>query len=185
MYAALAYVSRGFLPHGRHYLEEKLAKSADHIMTRKIFVKRNLNDALHLYVSEVLEPEVKNDQATQRHCEVFERLDRVGFFTKIFAREIERLGLKLYPAIATSDILRETGDFVGFLKRVAEKAPGEEVPGGTLFVRPRFGTAIALIASSEVLAIAGVGPHLGWISKCWERGQIQYIYALVDRRTLR
>jgi len=170
VYAALAYVSKGFLPHGRHYLEEKLARSADHIMTRKVFVKRSLSDALHLYVSEFLEPEVKHDPTIQRHCEAFERLDREGFFTKIFAREIERLGLRLYPAVATSDIVKETSDFVDFLQIVAEKRPGERVPGGTLFVRPRFRTAIALIASADVLAAAGVTPHLSWISKCWDRG---------------
>jgi hypothetical protein len=170
VYAALTYISKGFLPHGRLYLEEKVAKSADHIMTRKIFVKRNLSDALHLYVSEFLEPEARNDSTIQRYCETFERIDREGLFTKIFAREIERLGLTLYPAVVTSDIVKETSDFVDFLKIVAEKEPGERVPGGTLFVRPRFGTAIALIASGETLAVAGVTPHLSWISDCWQRG---------------
>jgi hypothetical protein len=170
VYATLAYISKGFLPHGRSYLEEKIAKSADHIMTRKIFVRRNLDDALHLYVSEFLEPEVKIDPTIQQHCDTFERLDGMGFFTKIFAREMERLGLKLYPAIATSDIVKDTSEFVDFLKRVAEREPGERVPGGTLFVRPRFGTAIALIASGDTLALAGVSPHLAWISDCWQRG---------------
>ncbi len=170
MYAALAYVSEGFLPHGRHYLEGTLAKSADHIMIRKIFVRRNLGDALHLYVSEFLEPETRKDSIIQHYCQIFERLDQEGFFTRIFAREIERLGLKLYPTIAGSDLLKETRDFVDFLKRVVEKPPGEIIRGGTLFVRPRFGTAIALIAKEEVLAKEGIGPHLLWISDCWEKG---------------
>jgi len=169
VYAALAYVSKGFLPHGRHYLREELARSADHIMTRKVFVMRNLDDALHLYVSEFLEPEIKNNLAIQEYCKTLEKLDHAGFFTKIFSHQVERLGLRLYPTVAGSDILKETDDFVDFLKRVAEKERGEKIPGGTLFIRPTFGMAIALIAREETLAAAGVGPHLLWISKCWEK----------------
>jgi hypothetical protein len=170
VYAAMAYVSKGFLPHGRHYLDEKTARAADHITTRKIFVQRNLGDTLRLYVSGVLEPEIRKGSTVEKYCMIFEKLDRSEFFTRIFSHEIERLGLSLYPAVASHELLNETDQFVDFLRKVVEKAPGERIPEGTLFVGPRFRMAIALIAREDVLAESGVAPHLWWITGCWEKG---------------
>jgi hypothetical protein len=170
VYATLAYVSKGFLPHGRHYLEEKTSKSADHIITRKMFVDRNLRDALQLYVSDFLEPELQRDATLKERSQLFEKLDQRGLMLPIFAREIEHLGLSLYPTIASSSVLAETADFVDLLRKIAEREPGEDVPGGTLFLRSNLKLAIALIARREVLLESGVGPHLLWISDCLGKG---------------
>lgn len=170
VYATLAYLSKGFLPHGRHYLDSKVSESADHIMAKKLFVTRKLDDALQLYVTEVLEPELQKDNSLKRYCELFEKLDENALLAAVFAREIEHMGLKLYPAISTSKILNETSEFVDFLEKVVEREPGEELPGGTQFFGPNIRMAIALIARSETLAQSGVAPHLLWISSCWANG---------------
>jgi hypothetical protein len=170
VYASIAYISKGFLPHGRHYLDPKIAKAADRIVTRKLLTNRKLDDALQFYVSEVLEPELLLDTVLKGHCAALEKLEAEGLLSPIFAREIEYLGLSKYPAVATSSLIGETTDFVDFMQKVVERERGEELPGGTRFFRASMKVAIALIAKSETLAQKGIGPHLLWITSCWADG---------------
>lgn len=182
VYATMAYMSKGFLPHGRLYLDPKIATSADRIMTRKLIASRKLDDALKFYVSDVLEPEFQADTVLRDHCAMFEKLDACGFLSPVFAREIEHLGLSKYPAVPNSSLLSETTDLVDFMKKVADRESGEEVPGGTQFLRANIKIALALIAKTETLATMGMTPHLLWISGCWANG-IDTVYVAARGKT--
>jgi hypothetical protein len=182
VYATMAYMSKGFLPHGRIYLDPMIATSADRIMTRKLLASRKLDDALQFYVSDVLEPELQADTVLRDHCAIFEKLDACGFLPAVFAREIEHLGLSKYPAVPNSSLLSETTDFVGFMEKVAEREHGEELPGGTQFLRANIKIAFALIAKTETLASMGMGPHLLWITGCWANG-IDTVYVTARGNT--
>jgi hypothetical protein len=90
-----------------------------------------------------------------------EMLDDVGLLSRVLAREFMDLGTRLFPRIATNEVLSETKGFVEFLGAIAMRERGEETP--LVFAGKSISAGFVLVAKPEVFHTYGARPYLRWI----------------------
>jgi hypothetical protein len=166
VHAAIAYVSKGLLPYSRSYVDDRIMKSCDLVVTNKIL--RQDREPLDFFLKEFLYPTVEKDTDTKRNVNIMMKLDDAGYFDAILLRELWDLGRRLYPRETSEDIKQETKDFLQILERLAEKKKGEDI--NTTLQKKNISMTVVLVGRPEVVASYGIDPYVKWIEKCLDNG---------------
>lgn len=145
--STLAYLGKDLLPRVRPYVDKTLMKATDFTVAKNIFVSGKQDSAISFFFENYLEPEIEKEPQLRYFCTILDRLERVGFFSRILLRELKYMGEKVFPATPDSVTRHESGDFAEFLARVATRERGEDVC--LTFARSRIRTSIMLIARQE------------------------------------
>jgi transcription antitermination factor NusA-like protein len=103
-------------------------------------------------------------------------LDGAGLFSRVYLRELRRLGDRLQPAVPSDPISQEIRDFALFLEVIAAKAHQEHVPLD--FEGGRMNLSFVLVADEEVIAKYGLAAHERRVVLNYRRGaETVYIQA--------
>jgi hypothetical protein len=167
VYATVAYVSQGLLPYSRQYVDDRIMKSCDLVVTHKILQKERKKEPLDFFFKEFLSPAVEQDQEMKKDINIMMKLDKSGYFTMILLRELWDLGRKLYPGVS-EEAKRETMDLLLVLEKLAEKKKGEDI--NTTLQKKDISMSIVLVGRPEVVASYGIDPYTRWIDKCLDNG---------------
>lgn len=154
--ATMLYLSKGLVPHGRHYVDEELMRSADLTFARNIFAEQR-RGALDCFFEEVLNPEMRENPNIQQYCNALDSIDRIGFFTRILLREFLELGRKMYPGLPRREIKEEAKNFFTFVEDIANRERGEF--GELDFTGKKIRVGVVLVARPELLAERGTDRH--------------------------
>jgi hypothetical protein len=168
VHATVAYVSRGLLPYSRSYVDDRIIKSCDLVVTSKILRKERKKGPFDVFFKEFLNPLVEQDIEMKRNVGIMMKLDDSGYFTAILLRELWDLGRRLYPREPTNAIKQETKDLLQMLEKLAEKKKGEDI--NTTLQKKNISMTIVLVGRPEVVASYGIDPYIKWIDKCLENG---------------
>lgn len=173
-HATMAYVSKGLIPESRLYLDEKMGKSVDLTMVKKILSETNQKSALGFFLREVISKEI-NDSEIRDHIAIMETWDKRGIFTRMFLNELRELGRKLFPnidKIAHADIK----GFYDYLDNLTKREPGEETELSYLSKRIRVHTL--LVAKETTFIFRGTTPYIESVKKALANGiNSEYILA--------
>lgn len=166
--AALEYIAKGLLPDSRPYVDEDVMTSVDLISTKKL-IEKERKSALQYYYAEVLGPARRSNAELDRFVVVVNRLDELGYFSRLLLRELQGIGLKKQFSIPKQGTKDETKRFLDFLdQKLVKKEPGVDVD--PTFVSESVSVSIVYVAKGEI-----IGPHLAWINRCVKR-RIASIY---------
>ena len=173
-HATIAFVSKGLIPESRLYLDEKMSKSVDFTMTKKILLGQNQRNALDFFLREVITREI-NDPELRGYITLMETWDKQGIFTRMFLNELRELGRKLFPNIdepARADVK----GFYDYLGVLAKRKPGEEIKLSYPGKRIRVDTT--LIAKEQTFLRGGTTPYIQRIKKALANGiDSEYVLA--------
>jgi uncharacterized protein YggL (DUF469 family) len=172
--AAIEYISGGMLSDSRPHVDEQVMKSADLISTKKL-IEKERKTALPLYYSEVLSPERKSNDELDRFVVIMQKLDERGYFTQIFLRELQHLGVTMQFSIPEESVKEETKQFVEFLdEKINKKKPGVNVD--PTFFGDKIKTSIVYVAKRAATEPQmSIERHLNWIEHCVKK-EIETIY---------
>ena len=168
VYATVAYVSQGLLPHSRRYVDESIIKSCDLVVTGKILRKEQRGRALEFFFDEFLNPIIKEQPDIKRNTNIMMKLDDTGFFSRILLRELWDVGRRLYPKAPPPDIKQETRELLEMLENLSEKERGVDI--NPTLEKKIIKMSVVLIARPEVVSSRGIDPYINWINKCVEKG---------------
>ena len=166
--AMLAFCGKAVVPSARPYLSKDLLRSIDLTTTRKMLINSKATASLHYFVDEVLKPETEGDEHLREQCQVMEILDERGLFARVLLRELQEMGVRLYPKTPDGSTAFETEEFVSFLREIAEKARDEDVE--LSFRRHNLGMHVMLIARPAVIGERGFAPYLRKIQELSKKG---------------
>jgi len=164
----LLYVSKGVLPRARAYLGAHLRRAVDFTMVRKILAGSKQHTAVSYFFQEVADPEMEEKPELKTYCITMQKLDDMGYFTRILLRELHDLGLKMHLKMPDQDVYEDAGELVSFLDRLSSRKPGEEIPLDFVGRRTRVG--MLLIAKPETFAYRGFRPYERRIAKIIDLG---------------
>jgi hypothetical protein len=85
--AVMIQVSKGVLPESRIYIDETTSTSIDLALAKKILASIKQSNALRYFVSEILNPELADEQVLST-IQTIDEIDSRGFFTRLFLREL-------------------------------------------------------------------------------------------------
>jgi len=161
VHAAMEWVSRGTLSDSRPHVDERVTKSVDLICTKKL-IEKERKTALQLYYREILSPARKSDSELDKYVLIMQQLDEGGYFTHVFLRELQRLGVTMQFSVPEEGVKEETKRFVEFLdEKVNKKKPGVDVD--PTFVGEKIRTSIVYVAKRKTETIQS---SLKWIERC-------------------
>jgi len=190
--ATLAFLGKDLLIRARTYLDERLCRSIDLTAARGVLLNAKRPHALDHFHNEVLEPETRATPGLLEDCQVLQRLDRDGYFTRVLLREMTAFGNRLFPGMPDPDDRIQARAFVKFLRTIVEKGRGEDVP--LRFVTPQLKVGFVLVARQERRQDFDPAPYMDAIKRhfrsgaetvylCGEGANIDYVTA-VSRRFL-
>lgn len=173
-HATMIYVSKGLLPESRLYLDEKMSKSIDFTMVKKILSEQNQKSALDFFLREVISREI-DDTELRGYITVMETWDKRGIFTRMFLNELRELGRKLFPNIDET-ARTDTKGFYDYLDTLAKREPGEEIELSYSGNRIRVHTL--LIAKEQTFLSGGTTPYVQRVKEALANGiDSEYILA--------
>ena len=149
-HATLSYISTGTLPQSRLYISNEVSRSLDFTLTKKVLVEQGENEALNYFATSILAHELEQSKVRSLMISM-EQMDEKGYFTRLFLRELQLLGSKLFPTV---DIIAvdETEQFLRFVHEIAIREPEEKTP--LIFHGKRVKVGIVLIAHPQTLYLA-------------------------------
>jgi len=171
--AALTYASGAVAPHTRLYLKPPMSKALDFVLAKKMLRKSSRDQAVDYLVNDVLDLASKDPMI--QYVVYLEDVDQAGFLTRILLREYVRVTSSLYPRQATATQLRETEEFLEFLRSIAIRKREEEVPlkfGGQL-----INLRVVLVALAGRVFAKGLSPYVKQIQESCEAGIPTYVCA--------
>ena len=163
--AAIEYISGGMLLDSRPHVNEQVMKSADLICAKKL-IEKERRTALPLYYGEILSPARKSDSELDNYVLIMQQLDEGGYFTRIFLRELQHLGVAMQFSIPEESVKEETKLFVEFLDaKINKKKLGVNV--NPTFVGERIRTSIVYVARRGTTT---TNKHLGFVKRIINKG---------------
>ncbi len=161
--ALLLYVSKGLLPRSRPYLGAHLRRAIDFTTVRKILADSKQHSAANYFFEEVVDPELEDRPQIKVHCITMQKLDDMGYFTRILLQELHHLGLAMQLRMPDQDVYEDTRELVSFLDRLVSRQPGEEIPLDFVGTRTRVG--MILIAKAKTIDHIGLKAYERRITK--------------------
>jgi small subunit ribosomal protein S1 len=151
----LEYISQALVPEIKHHITKEVRQAIDFTVVKKIL--SDVPSALNRFYETRYKPEVEENPKIEELCKMMEDLDSVGWFTRIFLREMKEIGVELksrFPNLSEMDVNNEIIDFLRFLHTIATKRPEEIVP--LSFIGNFIKVAIVLVARPESIDLE---PH--------------------------
>ena len=173
--STLTYLGKGLLPQARQYTDKVLMTATDITLAKNIFLTSGENEAITYLFENYFNDETEQSKRVKADCQSLEKINDKGFFIRIFLHQLLVLGNKLFPAIPSDDVRKETRDFVEFLFRVANKERGIDVPGGLSFIGSHLRISIMLVARYDTIAYLGLDAFNRRIKICRDR-RIEYLF---------
>ena len=152
------YLAKALVPEIKHHLKKETKQAIDYATMRKILKKAP--SALNRFYETVYKPEVEKNREIEEYCKMMEDLDKHGYFTRIFLRELKDLGMEVKDSFPSENIDKEIKEFLQFLHRIAIKKREEDVP--LQFIGDYIKTCLVLIARPEIMSL---DPHKERIKK--------------------
>ena len=146
------YIAQALVPEIKHHLCEEIRRAIDFTLVRKVLNK--IPSALNRFYETRYKPEVEEKPVIEEFCKMLEEIDRAGWFTRIFLRELKEAGIELKDRFPDENVNEEVVGFLRFLHRIVTKRQDESVP--LLFLGKLIKTSIALIARPEAVDLE---PH--------------------------
>ena len=178
VYALSKYVEEGLMPETRSYINEKVSKSADMVMTRKLLSLCFEQGICH-YDEKYLRPLISADSEIAEYVKQMAKIDEAQFFVQILIKEFIRQSRKIYPHFPDDTLVEESKKFVEFLYKILTKSPGEHE--NLDFYGNYFKVAIILVAKSDTLREGGTKPYISKALSRLNRG-IETIYVIADTK---
>lgn len=176
--AYLVAVPRLFAPTIRSQLAAAQSRAIDLQLCRRL--AENLSQsAVTVYRINILDPDLKKDPTLTEILERLQTLDLGGLFVPILLQELIKLSAA-YPADSLPDLATEIDQFVNFLRTVAERPSGQDVP--LSFFGRRIRINVLLVARAERRA-QGVGPYRTRVSLELAKG-VDTFYVLATNTNL-
>ncbi|MCD6097591.1 hypothetical protein J7K18_01740 [bacterium] len=179
--AVMKYLEKSFLPDARPYLSGGLFAALLLEFAHRIALDRG-KKAFRYYNEHYLSPQMDNKDVINFMDKTAE-IKKAGFFTPVFLRELNELGLNLSrKRKRRSDKLnREIEEFIDFLYDIANmdeyrKARGEDPPLD--FIREFIRTQIVLVKRAETTEITG---HKTAVNYAFRNGAFSVYIAGVGR----
>ena len=163
--ATIAYIRKTVLFRARSYFDRVIDKGIDLTLASKVFVKDKESPALEYFQEDILRPAVQADSELLECLKRLSEMDRYGYFTRIFLRELATFADK-FPSLPTPEDLAETRDFADFLFQIVMQV--EDAP--LQFFGHRIKVGIILVARKGRAAVGVLGPYLKAASINIERG---------------
>lgn len=170
------FIMTGLLHDSRPYVDEKVMRATDLIMVKNMIQKEH-HTALPVYYSDVLNPELSADDEISDYVTMMQQLDQLSFFTPVFLKELQFLGVKMQFSIPEPPVKEETRNLIRFLnEKVTKRRPGEDV--SPTFVGNKIKVSIVYVSRTGIAK-----RHLKWIDKCAQMG-IDRIYLCARGRNV-
>lgn len=166
--ACLAFVPKALLPKARNVVDDKLIRSIDHFVTRKILSDGQYDSAYNYYVRNVLTKLTSKDVQLKTYIEDISQIDEIGFFTRVLLEEFRRLGAQLYGTGEETRYKNETKKFLDFLREFHMRKPGD--PTKLIFNEDKIKISIAFIARKSTLMIKGIDWYVKKIRETYDDG---------------
>ncbi len=171
--STLSYLEKGLIPQARHYVDKILMQATDLTIAKEIFSTAKLESAISYLLTNYVDPEISSNPLLQEDCIDLDIINEAGYFTRIFLKQMELLGRKLYATTPTEIVRRETRDFVKFLKDIATQQELGILPD-LEFTHPRIRVKVLLVARSETRQW-GMKPYAKRIGEGLSQG-FEYLY---------
>lgn len=175
--STLAYLEKGLLLQARPYIDKILMRATDFTVAKSIFMSAKRSSAMSLFFKEYLEPEIEKEPRLRDDCTLLDRLQKAGFFSRIFLRQLHHTGEKVFPATPDEVTWQESRDFVHFLEEIATRERGEKT--GLTFARSRIRVNVMLVARGET-KLWGTEAYTRRVKISLDRG-IEYMYICARR----
>ncbi|MFC1866351.1 hypothetical protein ACFLYB_06540 [Chloroflexota bacterium] len=171
--SVLTYLKKGLLPQARHCIDEALMEATDFTTAKELLVMNNRESAIPYLITEYLEPEISSSPKVGEDFNDLEILHKVGFFTRVFLKQLEFFSKKVFATPSTAIIRQETREFVKFLVDIAEQRNTEVLPSLD-FKHPRISVRVLLVAK-EITRKWGMKPYINRIKEAQSMG-LEYLY---------
>jgi len=173
----MTYLRKGLLPRARPYTDKSLMTATEFTVGRSVFAESGQETAFNYFFENFVDPATERDSSLRERLSSLERLQDVGFFSRVLLRELRNLGVRLYPAVPKESHWSETIEFTEFLERIANRERGVYVSGGLAFFGQRIRANLLLVAAYRT-KIHGLKPYLKRIQIERDRGvQDMYVFA--------
>lgn len=185
--ATLAYVSSVIIRKARPYVDTRLSRAIDLISTRKV-IEASAEDHEKLYYNNVfLFPMLEVDGDLKIDCEGISALDKKGYFTRLFLRELRYVGEILHPTIPNDDVRSEIREFLEYLLTVANAPILHEggkmlEPSQFLFMRRYLKVQVVLFAMSWKAEVGDIRPYRKRIKQGLKQG-VEIFYVLASEES--
>ena len=166
--ATLWYLKVGLLPQAKSYLDRTLRKSCESRVAIQVFAARRDTGAHAYFIENELTPAINSDAKFEQDWQMLEKLDSVGFFTRVFLTEVKQTGEKLLGTMPTPAIQQELRSFAEFLQTIANKGADEKVPLDFKGVKVKV--AVVLVAKKETIQSYGIASYIRRISRSAREG---------------
>lgn len=173
VHAMLTFCPVGVLIASRLYLDDSLSNAIDFTVTRKFLNAIQYQSALTYLHQEILEPEIAEKPELDKLCNVLDRLDEQGLFTKVILRELRDFGAKVESRYPTEAHKKETRQFVEYMDVIATRAPREDCD--TQFQGAYISMGFVFVGTAGKIQTEGLAPYLRAIQ--YKKGiKIERIY---------
>jgi len=174
--ATLFYIKEAVIPEARSHIYFKLGEAIDLMMTKKaLYSFAESRSSFNYFLNEILRPKTKTDPEIKEFCSVIDRLEERGLFTRVLLRELKELGYKRAGITETGETVYETSEFTKFLKEIAQKEQGQDVP--LTFNKTYIKIAIILVARPETESLGAERFIKRIQEKIKQRVNVIYIFA--------
>jgi hypothetical protein len=165
----MAYIPKALLPRSRNVVDQGVLESIDHYVTQRILSSGQYDSAYNYFVRNVLDDRLTDSTGFSRYYDSIGKVDSVGFFTRVLLEEYKKLGDQLYGTLEEVNYREETRRFLGFLRQLAMREPGDDTTP-LFFSGERIKIGIVLFAKYETLAYRGIEAYLKRIHTDYEKG---------------
>lgn len=172
--ACMAFVPKALLPKAENVVNEKIMKSIDLYVIKKILLTGQYTSAYNKFDREIIEPTVNKDPSLGQWLPSIHKMDEVGVFTRIMLAEFKVLGDLLYGTTEEKKYREETIRFATFLSNFSNRRPGDDTTKLN-FLGGKIKIGLILVAKKATLRRAGIDAYTGRI-KIYKDLGIQRIY---------
>lgn len=167
-HAVWAYVPRAVIPEARHYLDQNVQESLDLTLAKRMLTHTGDTNSINYFFHEYLVPAIRANPDLAEICSCLDRLDDMGWLTRILLLEFFEVGKTRFPNTPNGTEARETAKFIRFLDNVAKREHGEDV--SPTFGGDHVSMSIVFVARADVRKAYGTWPHFAWIKRAKEQG---------------
>lgn len=173
--AYLVCSPRMYAPTVRSQLDVAQSRAIDLQMCRRLANELSAS-ALTVYRLHILDPDLEEFPELQPLLDDFDAIDQGGLFVAVLLQELVKLGAA-YPADNLLGLKGEIEAFVEFLKTLAERGAGEDVP---LSFCGRWVRVNILLVARQETRVQGTGPYRHRVGLELARG-VDCVYVLATK----
>jgi hypothetical protein len=178
--ACTAFVPKALLPKSRNCLDPQVLRSLDNYMVKSILFSGNYDSTYNYYLQNIFNPLINSDIILKNYITDFEKLNEIGFFTRLLLEEFRRMGNKLYGTYTEQNFMQESIDFIKFLENFAARNPGDKTK--LFFQGEIIKISIVLIAKKKTLNTSGIETYFNGIERSVDKGAMRiFVFSYSQR----